>query len=92
MVYFEEAHNLGYIVENYYPSRLLGFITTNSTQEVVIQCSVNPIQWDTMQQNFIDEIQLGRNFNVSFVTMPIKSVVHPLCIFRMMEIKLTNTL
>jgi hypothetical protein len=81
MVHFEETNNLGDIVENYYPSRLLGFITTNSTQKVVIQCSANPIQWDTIQQNFIVEIQLGRNFNVSFVTVPIKSIVHQLCIF-----------
>ncbi len=68
-------------MENYYPSRLLGFITTNNTQEAVIQCSVNPIQWVTIQQNLNVEIQLGRNLNVSFVTMPIKSIVHPLCIF-----------
>ncbi len=44
MVHFEETNNLGEIVENYYPSKLLGFITTNNTQEVVIQCSVNPVQ------------------------------------------------
>ena len=31
MVHFEETNNLGEIVENYYPSRLLGFITTNNT-------------------------------------------------------------
>ncbi len=81
MDHFEETNNLGEIVENYYPSRLLGFITTNNTQEAVTQCSVNPIQWDTIQKNFNVEIQLGRNFNVSFVTMPIESIVHPLCIF-----------
>jgi hypothetical protein len=81
MVHFEEANSLGDIVENYYLARLLGFITTNSTQEVVIQCSVNPIQWDNIQQNFIVKIQLGRNFNVSLVTVPIKSIVHPLCVF-----------
>ncbi len=81
MVHFEETNNLGDIVENYYPSRLLGFISANSTQEAVIQCSVNPIQWDPIQKNFIVEIQLGRNFNVSFVTMPIEFIVHPLCIF-----------
>jgi hypothetical protein len=81
IVHFEETNNLGEIVENYYPSRLLGFMTTNNTQEAVIQCSVNPIQWDTIQQSFIVEIQLGRNFNVSFVTMSIESIVHPLCIF-----------
>jgi hypothetical protein len=81
LVHFEETNNLGEIVENYYSSRLLGFITTNNTQEAVIQCSVNPIQWDTIQQNFIVEIQLGRNFNVSIVTVPIESIVHPLCVF-----------
>jgi hypothetical protein len=81
MVHFEETNNLGEIVENYYPFRLLGFITTNNTQEAVIQCSVNPTLWDNIQQNFIVQIQLGRNFNVSFVTMPIKSIVHPLCVF-----------
>ncbi len=81
MVHFEETNNLGDIMENYCPSRLLGFITTNSTQEVVIQCSVNPIQSDNIQQNFIVKIQLGRNFNVSFVTVPIKSIVHPLYVF-----------
>ncbi len=81
MVHFEETNNLGEIMENYYPSRLLGFITTNNTQEAEIQCSVNPIQWDTIQQNFIVEIQLGRNFNVSFVNVLIESIVHPLCIF-----------
>jgi hypothetical protein len=80
MVHFEETNNLGEIMENYYPSRLLGFITTNNTQEAVIQCSVNPTQWDTIQQNLIVEIQLGRNFNISFVTVPIESIVHPLCV------------
>ncbi len=30
MVHFEETNNLGEIVENYYPSRSLGFITTNN--------------------------------------------------------------
>jgi hypothetical protein len=79
--WYDWANNLGDIVEIYYPSRLLGFITTNSTQEAVIQCSVNPIQWDNIQQNFIVEIQLGRNFNVSFVTVPIESNVHPLWVF-----------
>ncbi len=40
MVCFEETNNLGDKVENYYPLRLLGFITTNGTQEAVIQCSI----------------------------------------------------
>ncbi len=33
MVHFKETNNLGDKVENYYLSRLLGFITTNGTQK-----------------------------------------------------------
>jgi hypothetical protein len=46
---FEKTNNLGDKVENYYPSRLLGFITTNGTHEAVIQCSINPIDWGVIQ-------------------------------------------
>jgi hypothetical protein len=68
-------------VENYYPSRLLGFITTNGTREAVIQCSINPIDWEDIQQNFIVETQLGTNFHITFVIIPINLIVHPLCMF-----------
>jgi hypothetical protein len=79
MVHFEETNNLGDKVENY--SRLLGFILANRTREAVIQCSINPIDWEDIQQNFIVETQLGTNFHVSFVIVPIDSIVHPLCMF-----------
>jgi hypothetical protein len=93
MVHFEETNNLGDKVENYYPSRLLGFITTNGTRKVVIQSSINPIDWEDIQQNFIVETQLGTNFHVFFVIVPIDSIVHPLCVFRMMAaIRQINTL
>ncbi len=81
MVHFEETNNLGHKVENYYPSRLLGFITTNGTHKVVTQCSINPIDWNDIQQNFIVETQLGTNFHVSFLIVPIDSIVHPLRVF-----------
>jgi hypothetical protein len=81
MVHFEETNNLGEKVENYYPLRLLGFITTNGTRKAVIQCSINPIDWEVIQQNFIVETQLGTNFHVSFVIVSINSIVHPLCVF-----------
>ncbi len=68
-------------MENYYPLRLLGFITTNGTRKAVIQCSINPIDWEDIQQNFTFEIQLGSNFHVSSVVVPIDSIVHPLCMF-----------
>jgi hypothetical protein len=38
------------------------------------------------------EIQLGSNFNVSFVTVPIESLFIHFAYFQMMEINLTNTL
>jgi hypothetical protein len=81
MVHFEETNNLGHKVKNYYPSRLLGFITSNGTREAVIQCSINPIDWNNIQQNFIVETQLGTNFHVSFLIVPIDSIVHPRCMF-----------
>ncbi len=81
MVHFEETNNLSDKVENYYPSRLLGFITTNRTHKAVIQCSINPIDWEVIKQNFIVETQLGTNFHVSFVIVPIDSIVYPLCVF-----------
>ncbi len=81
MVHFEETNNLGDKVENYYTSRLLGFITTNGTRKVVIQCSINPIDWEDIQLNFIVETQLGSNFHVSFVIVQIDSIVRSLCMF-----------
>jgi hypothetical protein len=80
MVHFEETNNIGDVIETYYPSKLLGFITTNGTREAVVQCSVNLLCWDDIQQNFIVDIELGLNFDVSFVFVPIESIVHPLCV------------
>jgi hypothetical protein len=81
MVHFEVTNNLGHKVENYYPLRLLGFITTSGTREAVIQCSINPIDWNDIQQIYIVETQFGANFHVSFLIGPIDSIVHPLCMF-----------
>jgi hypothetical protein len=81
MVHFEETDNLGHKVENFHPLGLLGFITTNRTRKVVIQCSINPTDWNNIQQNLIVETQLGTNFHVSFLIVPIDSSVHPLCVF-----------
>ena len=80
MGHFEELNNHGDIVENYYPTRLLGFIAAKGTQEAVVQYSVHPIEWDEIQWNFIVKIQLGQNFNISFVPIQIQSIVHPLCV------------
>jgi hypothetical protein len=58
---------------------LIGFISINGECEAVVQCSLKPLSWDDVEKNFIQEIQSGTNFDVSFVTVPIESIVHPLC-------------
>ena len=82
MVHYEETNQAGDNIETYYPSKLLGFIETNGTREAVIQCSVNPLLWDDIQQNFVMYFQLGQNFDVSFTIVPIESIVHPLCVIQ----------
>jgi hypothetical protein len=46
----------------------------------VIQCLLNPLSWDDVLQNFVVDIEIGQNFDFSFVFVPIKLIVHPLCI------------
>jgi hypothetical protein len=82
MVHFEEIDKFGNSFDSLYPSRLLGFISINNDErEAVVQCSLKPLSWDEVEKNFIQEIQLGTDFDVSFVTVPIESIVHPLCVF-----------
>jgi hypothetical protein len=80
LVQFEENNNQGDIVETLYPSRLLGFVSIDGKQEAAIQCSSKPILWNTVETKFIVQIKLGLDVNVSFVTVPIDSLVHPLCV------------
>jgi hypothetical protein len=80
MVHFEEMNPFGENIDTFYPSQLLGLINSNGTHEVVIQCSLNHLSWDNIQQSFVVYIEIGQNFDVSFVFVPIKLIVHPLCI------------
>jgi hypothetical protein len=59
MVHFEETNPFGENIETFYPSRLLGFITSNDTREAVIQCLLNPLSWEDIQQNFVVDIKIG---------------------------------
>jgi hypothetical protein len=81
MVHFEETNPFGENIETFYPSRLLGSITSNGTCEAVIQCLLNPLSWEDIQQKIVFDIEIGQNFNASFVFVPIESIVHPLCVF-----------
>jgi hypothetical protein len=75
MVHFEETNPFGKNIETFYPSRLLGFVTSNGTCEAVIQCSPNHLSWEDIQQKFVVDVEIGQNFDAS-----IESIVHPLCV------------
>jgi len=81
MVHFEETDNMGDSIETYYPSKLHGFISINGKREAVVQCSLKPLVWSDVERNFISVIQLGTDFDVLYVLVPLNLIVHPLCVF-----------
>jgi hypothetical protein len=80
LVHFKEVNNQGDEIENHYPSKILGFLAIEGIHEAVIQCSIKPLIWSVVERNFIVKLQLGTDFNVSFVTVSIEALVHPLCV------------
>ena len=80
LVHFEEQDSQGCLVETHYPSRVLGYVSIEGKQEAAIQCSTEPVSWNTVQRKFLVQIKLGTDFNISFVTVPIDALVHPLCV------------
>jgi hypothetical protein len=80
LVPFKEQIKQGDIIESYYPSKVLGFIEVDGKREAVIQCCVKPLQWNTVESIFFVPIMLGTDFEISFVTVTIDALVHPLCV------------
>ena len=78
-VNIEEINSSGDAVENFYPARILGFITLNNVTEAVIHCAEKPFNWSDVEKNFIVRTKLGSRVEVSIVSVPISSLVHPLC-------------
>jgi hypothetical protein len=79
-VHFQEINNQGDHIENYYPSKIPGFISIEGKREAVIQYSVKPLLWTTVERFVFVKLNLGTDFNISFVTVPIDALVHPLCV------------
>ncbi len=46
----------------------------------MIQYSVKPLLWSTVERFSFVKMKLGTDFNISFVTVPIEAFVHPLCV------------
>ena len=72
---------MGGVVESHYSLPILGYVSIDGKQEAAIQCLSKPILWSTVEKDFIVPIQLGTDFNISFVTVPIDALFHPLCVF-----------
>ncbi len=73
-------NNKGEEIENLYPSKILGFLNIEGKREAVIQCSVKPLLWSLVEQMVFVKLQLGTDFNISFVTVSIEALVHLLCV------------
>ena len=43
----------GDAVENFYPARILGFITVNNVTEAVIHCAEKPLKWSDVEENLL---------------------------------------
>jgi hypothetical protein len=48
--------------------------------EALIQCFIKPLLWSVVERFFFVKINLGTDCNISFVTIPIEALVHPLCV------------
>jgi len=81
IIHFEDTNDLGDLIETFYPAKLHGFIVIDGERTAVVQCSLKQLYWDDVERNFIQSIQLGTDFDVSYVTVPIEAIVHPLCVF-----------
>ena len=79
MIQFEELVG-GEFIQRNCPARLLGFITTNSKIEAIVQCAKHHLSWDNLLSKFIVSIEIGEDFDESFVVVPIVAIVHPMCV------------
>jgi hypothetical protein len=81
LVHFEEEDRLGVMTEKYYACKLLGLISTDGKScEGVIQRSVQPILWEKVETKLLQKFTLGTDIDVSYVTVPVEAIVHPLCV------------
>ncbi len=67
-------------MDTYYPSKILGFVTISGTTEAIIQCSEKQLVWNDVQNKFMVKMQLGTDMDISYVTVPITALVHPLSV------------
>ena len=69
-------------MESFCPAKILGFIKINNLAEtnVIVQCMERPLVWSQLEKHFPIKVVLGSDDEVSIVSVPITSLVHPLCV------------
>jgi hypothetical protein len=77
---FEVLTVSGIVVENYYPAKILGYVTINGFIESIIHCSDKTLNWTEVKEKFIVKTILETTFDSSYVTVPVSPLVHPLCV------------
>jgi hypothetical protein len=80
LVHFQDLTNQLEQIENHYPSKIHGFLAIEGKHEAVIQCSIKPLLWSVVEISFFVKMNLGTDFYISYVTVPIEALVHPLCV------------
>ena len=65
--------------EAYYPAKILGFFGADGGVDAVVQCSLRPLNWSTLEKRMFVEFELGVN-EESFVAVPLSSFVYTLCV------------
>jgi len=70
----------GASVKKYYPSKILGFVKMSGTPEAITQCSEKPLIWSEVENMFLVKTKIGTDMDVSYVSVPISALVHPLCV------------
>jgi hypothetical protein len=76
LVHFQEVNKQ---TENHYPSKILGFLAIDRKRD----CDTvfhKTTSLECIGKNFDVKMKLGMDFNISFVTVPIEGLVHPLCV------------
>ena len=52
----------------------------SGSPEAVIQCSEKPLIWSDVENKFFAKTIIGTDMDVSYVSVPISALVHPLCV------------
>ncbi len=66
--------------EQYFPSKILGFIRDDDDEvHAVIQCAVNPLPWEEVEEKFIAKFELCNTPGKEYI-VPLSSLSHPICV------------